>query len=151
MTLPISWPPSPPSGTRSLRVCVKGTTAAAFSENAYMFADLVSANPYTPLPYVRPGSRDSVTVPNTPWGAGRDRGDANPDPAVRASAPPFAQIWCRAITITTGGAALEFSFDGENAHGWVPANSSVTYWDRFESGISVRGAGGTNTFIIEAW
>lgn len=153
MAFPSSWPPRVPSGTRSIRFYLTGTTTVNFSDNAYIFADQTAANTYSPLPYVKPGSRDAVTVPLTPVGSGRNANDANPDPAAGAVAPPPAKmIWARALRISnTGASDLEISFDGVNVHGYIKANTEVQYIDRFEAGIAVRGAGGTGTFRIEAW
>lgn len=154
MAFPNTWPPRVPSGTRSLRVYLTGTTTALFSDNGFIFADVANANPYTPLPYVAPGGeRTTVAVPATPWGSGKDNHDTNPDPAAGPIiAPPPKMIWCRALLIRAGsGGAVEFSFDGTNVHGSVAASGERLYFDRFEAGIALRGAGGTPTFTIEAW
>lgn len=57
--------------------------------------------------------------------------------------------WSRSIRIKAAGGALEFSFDGVNIHGRVSDGEDITYWDRHESGIAIRGAG--MTFLLEAW
>jgi hypothetical protein len=41
-----------------------------------------------------------------------------------------------------------FSFDGVNDHGFVPAGEAQVYWDRYEGGIAIKGSG---TFYVEAW
>jgi hypothetical protein len=46
--------------------------------------------------------------------------------------------------------SLYISFDGENDQGFVPAGDTHVYRNRFESGIAVRSAAGTD-FAIEAW
>lgn len=147
---PPTWPPGPPTGVRSIRVYITGTTTSNFVDSAYMFIDQVSANTFTPLPVIAPGSTANVVVPINPWGGGRNPG--NPDPTFGSPPPPLAQIWCRGLVVhNTGGHDLVFSFDGNNIHGLVPANTTSIYYDRFESGISVQGSGGNTTFIIEAW
>ena len=50
------------------------------------------------------------------------------------------------IVATTGN--IEFSFDGANTHGTVPAGSDHFYFDRHEGGISIKGSG---VFKVEAW
>jgi hypothetical protein len=58
-------------------------------------------------------------------------------------------IWSTAIRISnTGAAALEFSFDGTNVHGSVPAGEIREYTSRIEAGVAVRGL---TDFEIEAW
>lgn len=149
MPFPANWPPRAPSGVRSIRFYVTGTATANFNDNAWLFADDVGANNYTPLPEVKPGSTAAVVVPPSPWGAGAPKG--NPDPAAGPIlAQPPAMLWCRGIRIVNaGGGTLEFSFDGTNIHGVIPANTTQEYFDRFEAGICVRGA--SAVFHVEAW
>lgn len=134
---PEGWPPRLPTGKRSIRFYVTGTATANFADNAWLFSQQTGANTYTPLPVVKPGSIDPVSVPN-PSGTGRQADD------------PIAAIWSQTIRICNdGGGVLEYSFDGTNIHGKVLANEAFTYRNRFEAGISVRGA--SAVFRIEAW
>lgn len=143
MAFPSSWPPRVPSGTRSLRFRVADTAGAAFSDKAYMFAEQTTANPYTPLPVVTPGSNATVNVPND---AGT--GLATPVPNTGAEGPK-AQIWAANIRVVAATADLEISFDGVTVQGFVKAGTEVIYRQRYESGIAVRGVG--SVFQIEAW
>jgi hypothetical protein len=61
------------------------------------------------------------------------------------------QGWSHTILIRadSGGGDLEISFDGTNVHGFCPGGGEVYYQNRYEGGISVRGAG--TTFHVEAW
>lgn len=138
MALPASWPPRPPSGRRSIRFYKTGAGTAAFSDNAWIFADPANnANPYTPLPVIQPGSNTTVSLGPSPQGTGQN----NSDP------PPM--IWANAIRITAVGGNVEFSFNGTDVHGIVLAGTNAIYRERAEAGISVRGAGAT--FYVEAW
>lgn len=144
MAFPVGWPPAPATGVKSLRVRIVGSGTADFADNAYLWIDQLSANPYTPLPIVRPG--DDLGKPG------------NTAPHVLAT-PPIGTgtstdgdkgaIWSSRIAIAATGGALEFSFDGTNIHGIVPAGERYIYDNRFESGICVQGA--SATFVIEAW
>lgn len=58
------------------------------------------------------------------------------------------QAWSNSIRVTAGASDLNISFDGTTDHGFIPAGESQVYWDRYEGGIAVKGAG---TFHIEAW
>jgi len=58
------------------------------------------------------------------------------------------QAWSGSLRIIATTGAIIFSFDGTNDHGFVPAGESQTYWDRYEGGIAVKGAG---VFHVEAW
>lgn len=158
MAFPVSWPPRPSSGVKSLRFYVTGTSTANFADNGFMFADDAGANPYLVTPVVPAGGEDINAAAGTsansgsPMGGGRNRLDADPDPKNRVLPPPLPQIWASHIKITnTGGSALEVTFEGTVVQGFVPASSSVIYDGRYESGIAVRGSGGTGTFHIEAW
>lgn len=56
------------------------------------------------------------------------------------------QAWSRAIRITAGATYdLYFSFDGQNAHGIVKANSTAEYLERCEGGIAILGIGSSFT------
>ena len=159
MTLPAGWPPRPASGTRSIRFYQKiATTTGNFSDNAYLFAAGTGANPYTPLPYVAPGSTAPVSIGTPPIGSGRDAHDSGADPALGTAEPasPVAMIWSRCIIIVnnfSGATDLELSFDGTNVHGYVKAGEVREYFDRIEAGIAVRfpGGGGAGAVAIEAW
>jgi hypothetical protein len=161
MAFPTGWPPRPASGVRSIRYYQSGTAAAAgaFADNAYLFIDGVGANPYVPLPYVAPGSTASVAtgtlqVPSLP-ATGQDAHDAAPvthiNPPVTDQAVPRAMLWSSRIRIeNTGANDLDFSFDGTNVHGVVPAGEVRDYTQRIEAGIAIKSTSGT-TFRIEAW
>lgn len=145
MPFPAGWPPRAPSGTRSLRFFRSGNATADFSDNAFLFSE-AGSNAYVPLPYVAPGSSLPVSIGVTPSGTGQIPQDANP---VNGPAP-HPMVWSRCIRVKNDGAAnLEFSFNGTDSHGLVRAGEERFYWDRIESGISVRGAG--VAFRIEAW
>lgn len=153
MPLPTGWPPRAPSGYRSVRVYLTGTTTVLFSDNAYLFSQVANANTFTSLPVVPPGGeRVNVIIPPTPWGSGPSNNNA--DPALNGAAGTVStpMIWCHSITIqNTSASDIEISFDGVNVHGYVVANTTQTYSDRMEAGISLRGAGGVGTFKLEAW
>lgn len=154
MAFPTGWPGRAPSGHRSIRFYQAGTSTANFSDNAFLFINGTGANPYAPLPELLPGGeRTNIVVPPTPFGTGVSKLNANPDPAAGPTlAPPIPLIWCRALLIkAAAGGAVEFSFDGVNVHGSVTASTERLYFDRFEAGIAVRGAGGSPLFVIEAW
>lgn len=151
MALPASWPPRSSSGIRSIRFYQTGTLTVVFTGNAFVFADQTTANPYLPTPYVPPGGErvnaavGTTAIPGSPMGGGRDAHDSSP------TAPPYPMIWAHSIRIVnTSGGVLEFSFDGTNVHGSLANNADVTYRNRYEAGIAVRGAGG-GAFQIEAW
>jgi len=117
---------------------VTDTATAAFADKAYMFAEQVGANPYVPLPVIQPGSNTTVDVPSASGSGQSSPNDLKP------------QIWSGNIRIYNAGpAALEFTFDGTNVHGKVLANEEISYRNRYESGIAVRGA--TAVYRIEAW
>lgn len=152
MAFPTGWPPRRPRSTRrSLRFYVTDTATALFDDKAYLFIDDADANPYTPLPYVAPGSSTPVELGSQPLGTGAAPQDANlsqTDPSKQAL--PKAAVWSGSIRICNdGGGTLEFSFDGTTVHGKLLANETVIYRDRIESGIAVRGLG--VTYRIEAW
>lgn len=147
MPFPNGWPPRSGSGRMSIRFYQTGTATAIFSDNGYLFVDGVGANPYTPMPVVLPGDDVSrfpqpapTVVPTVPAGTGENDIDS-----------PKAMIWSYAILITnTGANPLEFSFDGTNVHGLVPAGEFREYSHRSEAGIALRSSAGT-TFVVEAW
>ena len=144
MAFPTGWPPRFPSGTRNIRFYIAATATAAFADRAYLFADQAGANPYTPLPDVRPGGDVSApdyngphNVPATPAGTGQHGDDPHP------------MIWSEGIQIINKGATpIYFSFDGTNIHGEVPATSEITMRRR-EAGIAINGSG--NAFVVYAW
>lgn len=142
MPFPASWPPRVASGVRSLRFYVTDTATADFADKAYMFAEQASANVYTALPTIAPGSKTTVNVPGV-------AGTGLATPTTAGVSGPLAQIWSGNIRITVTGVNLEISFDGTNIHGLVKAGDSVIYRQRHESGIAVRGNGAVYT--IEAW
>jgi len=59
------------------------------------------------------------------------------------------QGWASSIRIHSIGASIEWSLDGVNVHGFLPADDSVLLWSLYEGGIAVRGVGAD--FRIEAW
>jgi hypothetical protein len=156
MALPVGWPPRPASGLRSIRYYLVGTATANFVDNAFLFADQATANTYKPLPYVPPGGEGvtvalgDLAVSGSPMGGGADPHDAISDPRYGPPVPvPHPMLWCRVLRITSTSGALEFSFDGVVVHGRVGAGLTVTYQERFEAGVALRGAGAG--FVIEAW
>lgn len=144
MAFPTGWPPRFPSAGRSIRFFKTDTATASYADRAYLFADLAGANPYSPLPEVRPGDDVSApdyngphVVPATPAGTGQHGDDPHP------------MIWSEGIQVINKGATpIFFSFDGTHDHGEVPASSQVTM-TRHEAGIAIRGAG--NVFTVYAW
>jgi hypothetical protein len=141
MPFPEGWPPRTGSGRKSIRFYQTGTATADFADNGYLFVDGTGANTYIPLPVVPPGSSAAVDVSAPPIGTGENDVGA-----------PKAMIFANTISIhNTGGTnALEFSFDGTDVHGTVPANTHRIYRNRLEAGIAIRSASGT-TFVVEAW
>ena len=137
MPFPEGWPPRKPSGIRSIRFYVTGTGSANFDDNAFLFSDGVGANSHTPLPVVEPGSSEDVTLEANPMAGGQNDLGA-----------PKPMAFSKFVQITAASAAVEFSFDGINVHGTVPAGERRTM-ERYEAGISIRGVGAT--FVVEAW
>lgn len=172
MAFPEGWPPRPATARRSLRFFVSGTATANYDANAFLFADDTGAVTYDPLPFVKPGSTDSVHVGGTfdpgtgsgdgavvgsgsPVGGGQNINDAAPrthdDQPNTQEAVPKPMAWSQAILIrNTGGAELFFSFDGVNDHGRLAAGESQEFKDRYEAGIALKSAVGTD-FEVEAW
>jgi hypothetical protein len=150
MAFPTGWPPRKGSGQASIRFYQTGTATAAYADNGYLFIDGVGANPYTPLPYVRPGGDVSkkptpvpTVIPTNPAGTGAAGNGVN------SSDAPKAMIWSETIRIqNTGLGLITFSFDGTNDHGTVPAGETFTYSGRREAGIAIKG---TTDFTVEAW
>lgn len=138
MALPAGWPPRI-SSRPSIRFFIAGTGTADFADNAYLFSGQASANPYTPLPVVQPGSNAVVNIGSGPQGTGiADAGD------------PVKMIWADTIRICNDGdGTLEFSFDGTNVHGQLLTGEKVIYRNRHEGGIAIRG--NTFAFRVEAW
>lgn len=158
MVLPVGWPPRAATNRRSIRFFVTGTATAAFADSAYLFSDQASANTFVPLPYVAPGQVANVKLGDlaaggSPMGTGQDVHDANLLAPAGEQEVPHPMIWANTIRIFNddgGGGALEISFDGVNVQGKIyKADGPIYYRNRFESGISVRGAG--VVFRIEAW
>lgn len=157
MAFPEGFPARLPSGRRSIRFFVTGTATAAFSDSAYLFYDDTGANPFTPTPYVPPGAETQVvnignqtTSPGSPMGTGRDPRDANYNIPFAQQAQPKPVIWCSSLRICNDGVGdLEFSFDGTIVHGVVKSGEKLEYRNRYEGGISVRGAG--LVYRIESW
>lgn len=58
------------------------------------------------------------------------------------------QGWCTQVQVRAIGGDLNISFDGVTDHGFILSGTATVYFDRYEGGISVKGAG---TFHIEAW
>jgi len=148
MPFPDGWPPRYPSGHRNIRFHVAATATANFADRAYIFIDATGANPYTPLPIVRPGG--DVSAPDydgphdveSPAGTGQQLGDPKP------------LVWSKGIVVYNYGVTkIEISFDGVNVQGEVlPAASGAPgklYMDRAEAGIAIRGSG--NDFAVTAW
>lgn len=166
MALVAGFPARQPSGQTSIRVYISGTTAgAAFDDtgNSFVFIDQPGANPYTPLPVVEPGDDISkkgnpgvkTVIPPNPAGTGENY--LTDDPSLPVGQGYLTQpsvkayIWAENIRIENTGATnpLEFSFDGVNVHGIVPAGEIREYFGRREAAIAVRST--TTTFVIEAW
>jgi hypothetical protein len=141
---------------RSIRFFATGTATADYKDSAWVFSD-APANPFTPTPFVGPGAEtqvvnvgDQTSSPSSPMGTGRDPRDANPNFTIPSQPQPYPATWCSAMRIRNdGGGDLTFSFDGTNDHGVVKAGENFLYWNRFEAGICVKGAG--VAFRIEAW
>lgn len=157
MSFPVGWPPRVASSIRSVRVYIASVSPATglFSDNAYLFSQVAHANTFQPTPYVPPGQEAAApgwaatAVPAPPMGGGQNANDSSADPRNIVPPPPVPMIWAKVIRITNlGGAPLYFSFDGTNVHGVVPANTTETYWDRYEAGIALRGS---TQFVVEAW
>jgi hypothetical protein len=152
MAFPTGWPPRVASTVRSIRFYAKGIPTPDFADNALLFADGVGANPFLPVPAVRPGEDVSKpfysgphAVPLAPMGTSEREGD------------PHAMIWSGTIWImNTGSGVLQFSFDGVNVHGEVPPSPyhQRIFRNRYEAGIAFRGGGtqatGTITTIAKA-
>ena len=113
MAFPTPWPPRPPSGVRSIRFFVSGTSTANFADNAFLFIDGAagSANPFTPGP---PTSTSSGVTNNplTPTGTG-SQGVVS-----QLTSPDRPLIWSGNIRISNDSTGeLQVSFDGTNVHG----------------------------------
>jgi hypothetical protein len=150
MPFPVGWPPPTASGIKSIRFRVAGTGTADFADNAFLFIDATSANPYLKTPVVAPGQDASKPASIS--------GDPAPhvveSPAGAADPPSYlgtskGSIFSQTILLTATTAPLDFSFDGTNIHGTVPAGETRVYSGRYEAGICVRGPG--SVFTIEAW
>lgn len=140
MAFPAAWPPRVPNGLRSIRFFTSGTGTANFSDNAFMFLDGAGANVYSPTPIVPYGTDAVVNNPLNPTGTGI------------TTAPPLIHpmLWSGNIRICNDGSGvLEFSFDGVNIHGRLLTAEVLSYRNRYEAGIAIRGAG--LAFRVEAW
>lgn len=154
MAFPSGWPPRAAS---SVRVYIAGTATASFADNAYLFIDVTSANPFLPTPIIPPGDETAIvkvgdlSSTGSPMGGGVQPpnlgvpGDGSP------ANVPKPQLFAQTLRIVNeGGADIEFSFDGANVHGTVKtADGEFIYRNRFEAGIAIRGAGAD--FRVEAW
>lgn len=138
MPFPTGWPPRISSSQRSIRYFLEGEVSGNFEDNAYLFSDQAAANPYTALPFVRPGGGVSApdytgphTVPTSPSGTGQKYAtDLHP------------MLWSRRLHLTNyGSTSMEVSFDGVNTHGKIGGGQAVEYADRQEAGIAMRGGG----------
>lgn len=150
MPFPTGWPPRVPSGLRSIRFFLQGLTGGDFDSHAYLFSGQSAANPYTPLPVVRPGG--DVSSPDYPGAV--DIG-ANPAGTGQRGDDPEPMIWSSHILVKNAGTTeLQISFDGTNVHGAIPAASEQLYSDRYEAGLALRGGGaiavGSITTIVVA-
>jgi len=103
------------------------------------------ATPAFPAPY--PSNRRSLRFYAT--GSGTANFVDNQFAFEVSGKSPSEQGWSGSIRVRALGAAVEISFDGTNVHGYIPSGEEGTYWDRYEGGIAVRGAGAT--FHVEAW
>jgi len=144
MAFPAGWSTRRMPDRRSLRFYKTGSTTANFEDNAYLFSGNADAIPFVPTPVVRPGSTEVVNLDGpTPYGTGT------------ANAPTTVpMLWCSALSIINASDTydLEVSFDGTNVHGVVLAGERMTYRDRYEAQVSLRGVGGaTVEFHVEAW
>ena len=144
MPVPTGWPPRTASGMKNIRFFLRGTTGGDFDANAYLFADQASANPYSPLPVVRPGEDVSAPDYNGPHDIG-----TNPQGTGQEGDDPHPMIWSECILVVNDGTTdLEISFDAINVHGAVAAGTERLYCDRREAGIAVRGGGAVGTGTI---
>lgn len=148
MAFPVGWPPRPASGVRSIRFFVSGTTAARWSDNAYLFIDDVGANTFTPMPYVKPGDNTAIVAvgdrntPGSPMGTGANPNDVPPgDPLGQQK----ALIWANSVRVFNDGAAdLEVSFGASSdvgagpTQGIVKPGKNLLYRVRYEAGIALR-------------
>jgi hypothetical protein len=160
MPFPTGWPPvAPKSSVRSIRFFVSGTGTANFSDNAFLFIDDPGANLNTPLAVVPPGNAPpSPPLPiapvdvSPPSGTGTAAVDANLSQPPALQAVPKATLYAGNIRVSNdeapGGAALDLSFDGVIVQGRVLAGESITFRQRYECGISVKGVA---AFRIHAW
>jgi hypothetical protein len=158
MPFPAGWPPTPPSGVRSVRFFQAGTATADFADNAWLIGDTDAEAQVDPTPIVRPGGDIGTSEPR-PTEIGRLARPAPPlggGNVTPTGTPPQGAIVSRraagTFQISNDGATnnLEISFDGTTVHGVVFPEETRTYRQRYESGIAVRSAAGTD-FRVEAW
>jgi hypothetical protein len=162
-SFPAGWPPRPSSGVRSIRVFITGTTTANFTDNAYLFYNVVGANQVTPYPTFPPiTNTPSWAVPVTdgtnlvsgsPMGntmpTGTAIGGPNTGQATNIDSP---MIWSNGIRVVNDGTnPLQFSFDGVNVAGVVKGGEDLYYYNRYEAGIALNSTGGGSAFRVEAW
>lgn len=148
MPFPVGWPPRPEEGMRNIRVFIEGETEGDFENKAFLFFDVVGAVQTVPTPIVEPGSTETVNLGTPPFGGGV----STPD-------DPKPQIWSDNVRVVNLDPTnfLEFSFDGVNVHGKIGPESGLSYRNRSEGGIALRGKSPANVivdnvpFIVEAW
>lgn len=148
MAFPEGWPPRATSTSRSFRFFQIGTSAAAFSDNAWMFSSASSANVATP--FVPIGSSEPVHF-GPVLGGGRNPKDAT---EVEVPVAQFIPRFHRVYNDATGpNQSIEVSYDGTNVHDEVLPGEMHEYEDRYEGGISIRTkpTHGNAAFRIVAW
>jgi len=159
------WPPPRSAGVRSIRVYVKGQVASgsAFADNNWLFQPLDAGYVDSGDSGLPAGDTTTLTTygdyakPGPPFGGRRGNAPQGRTPIGVLSDPaPPASIHSQNIRVTnlstTAGEDLEFSFDGTNVHGYVPAGESRHYEHRYEAGIAIRPTAAANTdFVLEAW
>lgn len=159
MAVPANFPLRPASHRRSLRVYLAGTTTNDFAATGILFKDPLHPDwdPRDPMPNVAIGDRTAVVqvgtnlTPGSPMGGGTPAYPNPVAPGTPASAVPVPMAYAGSIAITNNGASpIEFSFDGTNVHGIVPAGARREYRDRFEAGVALRSAA-PSAFVVEAW
>ena len=162
-----SWPPPRCPGVRSLRIYVADTvvSGSVFADNTnhWLFHALDPGYTDTGDIEAAGGKFGSYLKPGPPFGGNRA---PSPGTTLRTTnatitdrtqdppPPPFIHSQYIRITNlnTTTGEDLEFSFDGVNVHGYVPAGESRVYDDRREAGIAIRPVAAADTdFILEVW
>lgn len=160
MAFPRGWPPRACPSVRSIRFFVGDTSAANFSDKAYLFGtDPVTGAPtqagnVSQMPDVPPGSTDPVSLGPTPVGGESPvRANDGAVPEGEIVAMRFAGNIQIHNDSSVAGDSIQISFDGINVHGVVLSGETITYWSRYEAGIAVRTTPtkGNCAFRIEAW